>query len=159
MEKFLNTHPISTLARFEMNWKRTFSVNVRNPQIWPIFSPPWRPLYGRKLTNAMSPTVIGGGDNYKDMLQPENFNSEGVYSHHHVHFETKGAVRVPPNEWGWQHQENCNAALEQFSIYPGILINFIWSVSKKKKIQNFGSWASEKFWMYMLSPAKWINIA
>ena len=36
MEKFLNIHPLITLARFEMNWMKTLSVNVRKPQIWPI---------------------------------------------------------------------------------------------------------------------------
>ena len=33
MENILNTHPISTPAKFELDWMKTFSANVQKPQI------------------------------------------------------------------------------------------------------------------------------
>ena len=34
-----------------MNWMKIFSVNVRTPQIWPIFSPPWGQIFGHRAEN------------------------------------------------------------------------------------------------------------
>ena len=38
IEYFLNTHRRSTLARFEMNWVKTFSINIWKSHIWPILA-------------------------------------------------------------------------------------------------------------------------
>ena len=51
MEKFLNTHPISTPARFQMNWMKTFSVN--SP--WPSDAR-WRQRSGSTLAQVMLPS-------------------------------------------------------------------------------------------------------
>ena len=51
MEKFLNTHPISTPARFEMNWMKIFSVMSRN-----LRSDPFLALHGAKYL-ALGPKI------------------------------------------------------------------------------------------------------
>ena len=35
----MNTHRIGTHTRFEYSWRKTFSVILGKPLIWPIFSP------------------------------------------------------------------------------------------------------------------------
>ena len=50
---FVNTHPISTPARFEMKWMKTFSVSTRKPQIWPIFSLAGDQIFGHGAENQI----------------------------------------------------------------------------------------------------------
>ena len=53
-EKFLNTHPISILARFEMIRMKPFSVNVWKPQIIPILSQLGGQIFGDRAGSQIS---------------------------------------------------------------------------------------------------------
>ena len=76
MEKFKNFHPISTLASFEMNWIKTFSINVKKPQIWPIFCPPWEQIICHGAENL----IISKYSPNKDTSKVWNELNESLFS-------------------------------------------------------------------------------